>query len=183
MIWIYGGAFNPPTLAHQNIISHIQLMFPDDRLIVVPVGNDYQKPSLIDFFHRYHMCHLAFENVEISMLEHDQIYKGTLNLLQTIYNQTQEEVGFIMGADQLLNLKSWIQYQSLIENHACIIITREGFKLETYQSLLTMFKKYIIIDMSYPISSSQIRLDVTSSLSHINPKVFAYIQMHGLYKE
>lgn len=183
MIWVYGGSFNPPTLAHQHIISHLRLMFPDDRIIVMPVGNDYQKPALIDFFHRYHMCHLAFDGVEVSMMEHHQTYQGTLHLLQSIHNQTHEDVGFIMGADQLPNLKSWIQYQTLIENHPCIIITREGIELKAYQSLLNMFKHYKTLDMSYPISSSQMRQDITAHMSHIDPKVYAYIHMHGLYKE
>jgi nicotinate-nucleotide adenylyltransferase len=183
MIWVYGGAFNPPTLAHQHIITHIQLMYPDDHVIVVPVGNDYQKSSLIDFFHRYHMCHLAFEGVEISKLEHDQSYQGTLHMLKKIEEEKNDEVGFIIGADQLETFTSWINYKTLIQEHKCLIVSREGTSLNTYSSLLKQFKKYTIIDLDYPMSSTQIRNHMFKHIEDINPKVYAYIKMHSLYKE
>ncbi|MGB0417791.1 MAG: hypothetical protein ACPGCR_03360, partial [Acholeplasmataceae bacterium] len=28
MIWIYGGAFNPPTKAHLNIVKTLKSMYP-----------------------------------------------------------------------------------------------------------------------------------------------------------
>jgi nicotinate-nucleotide adenylyltransferase len=183
MIWVYGGAFNPPTLAHQYIITHIQLMYPDDLVIVVPVGNDYQKSSLIDFFHRYHMCHLAFEGIEISKLEHDQSYQGTLHMLKKIEEEKNDEVGFMIGADQLETLTSWINYKTLIQEHKCLIVSREGTSLNTYSSLLKQFKKYTIIDLDYPMSSTQIRNHMFKHIEDINPKVYAYIKMHSLYKE
>jgi nicotinate-nucleotide adenylyltransferase len=183
MIWVYGGAFNPPTLAHQHIITHIQLMYPDDHVIVVPVGNDYQKSSLIDFFHRYHMCHLAFEGVEISKLEHNQSYQGTLHMLKKIEEEKNDEVGFIIGADQLETFTSWINYKTLIQEHKCLIVSREGTSLNTYSSLLKQFKKYTIIDLDYPMSSTQIRNNTFKHIEDINPKVYAYIKMHSLYKE
>lgn len=183
MIWVYGGAFNPPTLAHQHIITHIQLMYPDDHVIVVPVGNDYQKSSLIDFFHRYHMCHLAFEGVEISKLEHNQSYQGTLHMLKKIEEEKNDEVGFIIGADQLETFTSWINYKTLIQEHKCLIVSREGTSLNTYSSLLKQFKKYTIIDLDYPMSSTQIRNNMFKHIEDINPKVYAYIKMHSLYKE
>jgi nicotinate-nucleotide adenylyltransferase len=183
MIWVYGGAFNPPTLAHQNIITHVQLMYPDDQVMVVPVGNDYQKASLIDFFHRYHMCHLAFEGVEISKMEHAQPYQGTRHILKTIEKEKQEDVGFIIGADQLESFTSWIHYEKLIQEHNCLIVTRKSSNITKHQTLLNRFKQYEIIHLEYPISSTQIRNHLTTHIDDLNPNVYAYIQMHALYKE
>lgn len=183
MIWVYGGAFNPPTLAHQHIMTHIQLMYPDDHLMVVPVGNDYQKSSLIDFFHRYHMCHLAFEGVEISKIEHDQSYQGTLRMLEKIEEEKKDKVGFIIGADQLETFTSWINYETLIQKYQCLIVSREGTSLTNHSSLLKQFKDYTIIDLDYPMSSTQIRNHISNHIEDINPKVYAYINMHSLYKE
>lgn len=183
MIWVYGGAFNPPTLAHQHIIKHVQLMYPDDQILVVPVGNDYQKSSLIDFFHRYHMCRLAFEGVEISKIEHDQSYQGTLHILKIIEQEKKDRVGFIIGADQLETFTSWINYQTLIQEHKCLIVSREGTSLTKHAHVLKQFKDYTIIDLDYPISSTKIRSHIKGHIEDLNPNVYAYIEMHTLYKE
>jgi nicotinate (nicotinamide) nucleotide adenylyltransferase len=129
------------------------------------------------------MCHLAFEGVEISKLEHDQSYQGTLHMLKKIEEEKNDEVGFIIGADQLETFTSWINYKTLIQEHKCLIVSREGTSLNTYSSLLKQFKKYTIIDLDYPMSSTQIRNNMFKHIEDINPKVYAYIKMHSLYKE
>jgi nicotinate-nucleotide adenylyltransferase len=183
MIWIYGGAFNPPTKAHLNIVKTLKSMYPDDHIMIVPVGNDYQKSSLIDFFHRYHMCQLTFEDTIISTIEHDQKYQGSFALLKAIKNETQQEVGFVIGADQLKNLTKWINYESLIKTYPCMIFKRADVNMDDYQSLLKKFYHYQIITFDYPIASTMIRKHLKDHLDHLDPKVVGYIEMHGLYKE
>ncbi len=183
MIWIYGGAFNPPTKAHLNIVQTIKSMYPDDQVMIVPVGNDYQKSSLIDFFHRYHMCQLTFEDAIISTKEHDQKYQGTLALLQSIEKDTHQKVGFVIGADQLKNLTKWIHYDVLLKTYPCLIFHREGVNVDDYQTLFKKFFHYQLIPFDYPIASTKIRKHLKDHLDHLDPKVVGYIEMHGLYKE
>ena len=38
---VYGGCFNPPTIAHQEIISYLANHY--DKVILIPTGNDYNK--------------------------------------------------------------------------------------------------------------------------------------------
>ena len=183
MIWVYGGAFNPPTVAHQHIISHIKNMYPQDTVIIVPVGNDYQKSTLIDFSHRYHMCQLAFKEVEISTYEQDHPFKGTYTLLQQLQQEKHERVGFIIGADQLDQFHTWIEYQKLMQEHHCLIISRQGVIETQQQELLDQFKHYTWIQLDIPISSTYIRNNVESSKPHVDSSVYDYIKKHELYKE
>ena len=41
---VYGGCFNPPTIAHQEIISYLANHY--DKVILIPTGNDYNKVGL-----------------------------------------------------------------------------------------------------------------------------------------
>jgi nicotinate-nucleotide adenylyltransferase len=129
------------------------------------------------------MCQLTFEDAIISTKEHDQKYQGTLALLEAIKHETQQEVGFVIGADQLKNLTKWINYESLIKTYPCMIFKRADVNMDDYQSLLKKFYHYQIITFDYPIASTMIRKHLKDHVDHLDPKVVAYIQMHELYKE
>ena len=47
LIAIYGGSFNPPTVAHENIARDILELPEIEKIIYLPVGDSYKKKSLI----------------------------------------------------------------------------------------------------------------------------------------
>ena len=49
----FGGSFNPPTYAHINVAKMSIEKFNLDAVYFVPVGNLYNKLSLIDENYRY----------------------------------------------------------------------------------------------------------------------------------
>ena len=68
----FGGSFNPPTKAHEELAKEIMKEFNLDKLFFVPVGNTYQKNGLIDEKDRYRMLNILFEEeekIEVSDLE------------------------------------------------------------------------------------------------------------------
>ena len=77
----FGGSFNPPTYAHINVAKMSIEKFNLDAVYFVPVGNLYNKLSLIDENYRYKMLELIcddkimVENIELGR-------KQTLNTLQ-----------------------------------------------------------------------------------------------------
>ena len=67
---VYGGCFNPPTIAHQEIISYLANHY--DKVILIPTGNDYNKVGLIDYKNRVEMLNIIikpYNNVVISTIE------------------------------------------------------------------------------------------------------------------
>ena len=117
VIAVFGGSFNPPINSHillsKQIIENCKMI---EKLIFVPVSTKYQKLELESDEHRYNMLKLICENedkLEVSDIElrqDKQLYTiQTLDLLKKEYKQ-EYDICFIMGTDNLKELKTW-QYQ------------------------------------------------------------------------
>ena len=68
----FGGSFNPITNAHIQIALNILKRYNLDKIIFVPVGNNYQKAELIDEKHRYNMIKIAiqdYKTLQVSDIE------------------------------------------------------------------------------------------------------------------
>ncbi|MBN2504088.1 MAG: nicotinate (nicotinamide) nucleotide adenylyltransferase, partial [Bacilli bacterium] len=69
MIVIFGGAFNPPTLAHLEIYHHVQKNLAPERFIFLPVSSLYTKRSLASNQHRFQMLKImtsGIANIDVS---------------------------------------------------------------------------------------------------------------------
>ncbi len=186
MIIVYGGTFNPPTVAHQIIASKIIENFKPKKFILLPVGENYPwKSFYVPFKKRFAMLKLAFndEIFEISDLENKKTYKGTYYALKQFKKTYKNSVYFLLGADNLSYLDKWINYESLIKEFNFIVIKRKGFDLEEiikkYHPYEDNFK---IIDMDLDISSSLFR-DNPEKYKHFIPSdVLKYINENKLYE-
>ena len=49
MMIVFGGAFNPPTIAHLNIIKKLLSTYKGSHVLLLPVGNDYSKSEFFDY--------------------------------------------------------------------------------------------------------------------------------------
>ncbi len=182
MIWMYGGSFNPPTKAHQKIIETIKDLFPKDHIFIVPVGNHYKKQSLIDYHHRKQMLHLMDASLEVLDIEQQQPFLGTIHTLSTIQAMTKQDVGFVVGSDQLKDIETWVDYKTLMKTYPMLIITRPNYDLSLYvKQLHDLQASYQIINMQLDISSTQFRHVKDETLLH--PDVFQYIKKHHLFEE
>ena len=57
-IGFFGGAFNPPTIAHINLVKKALKEYSFDAIYFVPVNNFYKKQGLIDIYQRIDMLNL-----------------------------------------------------------------------------------------------------------------------------
>jgi nicotinate-nucleotide adenylyltransferase len=184
---IYGGSFNPPTIAHLHIITSLLKTFDNSKVIVLPVGNDYKKPDLIDFKHRFLMLKLLLEpmksDVLISDLENHSGYHGTLKTLEKL-SKTYNKIHFVIGSDNLESLKTWISYQDLLIKYPFIVMNRNHFMTE--EQAEKMFKdikhKFIFLDFDMDVSSSRIREDIEKHKKYLTKEVYEYIKNHKLYE-
>ena len=159
---VFGGSFNPPTLAHKAIVLELKKQFNPDNLIIIPTGSSYKRKSLISFFHRYNMLHIMMPDVIISDIEEkSDVYLGTINTLDILSND-YDDLYFVMGADNILDIKSWINYQELIKKYKLIIMTRDGINIIDFiNNELNEYKDHFkIININYDISSTKIRDDI-----------------------
>jgi nicotinate-nucleotide adenylyltransferase len=184
---IYGGSFNPPTIAHLHIITTLLDTFEHSKVIVLPVGNDYNKPDLIDFNYRFEMLSLLLkshqDSVVISDLENHKGYNGTLKALEDL-SKSYKHLHFVIGSDHLESLKTWISYKDLLEKYPFIVMNRNHFM--TKEQAEMMFKdikhKFIFIDFDMDVSSTKIRKNIDENKNYLTKEVYQYIKNHKLYE-
>lgn len=183
MFWMYGGAFNPPTVAHENIMNQVKKHIGKDTLVVVPVGDDYHKASLVSIHHRINMLACLKKDVMISDIESLFKYEGTLKTLSRLETYYDQSFGFVVGSDQLETIQNWIQVETLLKKHPMIIITRPGFDIQSYEEILKTYQAtYHLIPLNMDVASHRIRQDVKTYQKDLAPCVYNYIQTHRLYE-
>lgn len=184
---VYGGSFNPVTLAHKEIVLNLIKKFSPNKVIIVPCGNNYNRKSLIDFSYRYEMLKLTMDikDVVISDIESKtDNYKGTLYTLNKL-SEYYDDLYFVMGADNLVTIKTWINYETLLKNYNFIIFKRSNIDIYKYinDELYKFRDKFHIIEYNNLISSSIIREDINSHKDLLDDKCYKYIIKNNLYKE
>lgn len=184
-IIIYGGAFNPPTIAHMAVGQAILNKFKDKKLVYLPTNDYYNKDLLAPFSDRINMLNLMIKkmdgNVSVSDYEEeDKEYKGTYYTLKH-FNHPY----FVMGADSLDKLPSWINSKKLIEENHFIVFPREGYNIEEILKkdiLKENIDHFIIIDdfLKNNISSSEFRYHKNKDV--LIKEIKDYIEEKGLYR-
>lgn len=186
MIIVYGGTFNPPTRAHEKIANLLIGKYNPNKFIFLPVGDSYTwKENFASFSHRKEMLTLLFNDdiYEISSLDNTKVYKGTYWALNNISKAYKRDVYFVMGADNLDELKKWINYEKLLSEYKFIVLNRKG-----YDSLKIIkeqhgkyYKNFSVVDFDLDVSSRKFR-ENPSLKNYLNEKVYDYIKKHNLYE-
>ena len=121
MVIIFGGAFNPPTLAHYEIADKLIKRFKPDTFYFLPVGNRYKNKSMLDFDNRYKMVKIMADKLgaKVSTMENEESYRGTYYALLD-FKKIDPDIYFVMGADNLDYLDTWINADELIKTNKFI---------------------------------------------------------------
>ena len=186
MVIVYGGTFNPPTIAHEKIANLLIEIYKPQKFILLPVGNKYTwKDNFASFDHRKKMLKLVFKQpmFDISTIENSDEYKGTYWALKSVEKTYKTDVYFVLGADNIEDLDKWINYEKLLNEFKFIVLTRKGFNPK--KTLKDKYSKYLnnfnIIDVEIDVSSSSFSKDPTQT-HLINKEVSKYIKENNLYE-
>ncbi|HAY33251.1 MAG TPA: nicotinate-nucleotide adenylyltransferase [Ignavibacteria bacterium] len=189
-IGIFGGAFNPPHIAHSIAAQHVTDELKLDKMIFIPSGNHPLKES-ISSEHRLAMAKLAFGNngkFEVSDIEirdsGEKTYTvETLQKLKEVYINENVKFFLILGADNILILDKWKQPEKLFELAEIIVVGRPGSELEKAESKYSSRIRIVPIPLM-EISSSKIRTLIREKKSvryMISSEVEKYIYVNRLY--
>lgn len=184
-IIIYGGAFNPPTIAHKQIGEYLLKRFPGKKIVYLPTNDFYNKSNLVSFENRFEMTKLLVkdlgENVLVSDYEGNKhLYTGTYYTLEA-FNHPY----FVIGADSLQKLSTWINGENLIKENKFIVFPREGYDLDSImmQDILNEYKDNFVLLKDFKennISSTVYRNYKDDSV--LTKEVKEYIDKKGLYR-
>ncbi len=194
-VGVYGGAFDPPHLAHHALAEAAIAQLQLDKLIVLPTGHAWHKPrQLSSAEHRVAMTRLAFADVPCAQVDARETQRTgatyTIDTLtQLLLELPQSELFLIMGADQFANFCTWHRWQDIAKIATICIAARASFTwarpLNDTQNALYSQCRIQTIDMpDTPISATDIRQRVHQGLGldHlVNAQVARYIAEHKLY--
>ena len=182
---VFGGVFNPPTMAHYKACQMIQQSLPVRRFIFVPVGQNYIYKEVIDSVHRYEMVRLMAKELgaEVSSVELNA--SEFLGSYKTMKRLAFTNAKFLLGSDNLASFPTWLDAEKLLQEYGIIVIRRQQ-DIEAMIDASAMLSKYrhnilVINEFDMPISSTLVRQLKDHSL--VTKSVADYIETHHLYED
>lgn len=167
---VFGGSFNPFTTAHFEIIAFLTNIL-GKKVEVIPNGTSYKLKNLEGTFERINNLEKVlplFENASLNLIEFKKNFNGTY--------QTLRELGhpyFVMGADSLKDIETWIEPLKLVEENYFIVFNRDKadcLNIIKNSTLLSPFcERFIVINhFDFVVSSSNYRDTLNQFLIPIN---------------
>lgn len=187
-ILVFGGTFNPPTLAHQQIIARCLQLPGFDRLWVMPSNDRTDKQSEATAAQRLAMLHRVrqafFQNEpRLRISEFEVNLNAVTRTSQTVAALHQayphDEFWFVFGSDSYHDMPNWTDGRRLQANLNLVIVSRGG-RLPARRGIIV-----ITLPDHRQISSNQLRQvagqggDISALVS---PPVKTYIETHRLYR-
>lgn len=193
-IAVFGGSFNPPTIAHIEIIRKIADIDYIDKVIVIPVGDFYNKKDLAPANHRLNMLkHIEDDNITVSDIEIKASYQyktyETLAKLQELY--PDDTLSFVVGADNLEEINTWVKAEELLKNFKIFVLERKGYSVDNIIKNCSLLKKYRkniqseYLNLGTGVSSTEVRNNIFNNKpidKLVDYETEQYIYNHHIYK-
>ena len=183
-IIVYGGAFNPPTLAHELILRACvdYAKTHGGEVWLLPSGNRHDKTITVSRRQR-----LAYVRAMIANVSDDEVSVRveTMELDQAGLAETSETVRllkeahpgarfrFVFGADSTMTMASWRGGQELLNTLPMLIVPRPGYEVNP------MARQAVLLPIATPdVSSTEVRrrlLAEESIEALVSPRVMALL--------
>ncbi|WP_249660949.1 nicotinate (nicotinamide) nucleotide adenylyltransferase [Variovorax sp. PCZ-1] len=190
---IFGGAFDPPHLAHEALAQLAISQYALDELRIVPTGVAWHKSrALTPASHRVAMSKLAFADLPQARIDSRETLRSGATysidtLLELRAENPQAELFLLMGEDQLAFFPQWHRFQEILQIATLLVAFRaDSMPANAQKDPINQGKiKHSTIHMpASPISATQIRqlCSHSQAIDHlVKPSVARYIAEHRLY--
>lgn len=136
-IALYGGTFDPVHDGHIAVARELSRLFALDEVLFIPahIAPHKRERQVTPALQRYAMLALATQGeprLSISAIELDEPSRPyTVETLARMQSQLGAEVElfFVMGADSWMEIKTWREWERVLELTNHIIVTRPGYEL------------------------------------------------------
>lgn len=194
-IGVFGGAFDPPHLAHRAIAIAALQQLNLDELRVIPTGQAWHKArALTDARHRLAMVELNFGDLPGVVIDQQELARAgpsfTIDTLREIRAETPSaELFLLIGEDQARALTSWREWQEVTRlSIICVAARADLARTDTdFKPPVGFEARFMTLQMPLmALSATQIRGCVATQQG-IAPLVFEpvarYIDHHHLYQD
>jgi nicotinate-nucleotide adenylyltransferase len=186
---LFFGSFNPIHIGHLIIANYMATFsgLKEVWLVVSPHNPLKLKSGLADKYDRLEMAKLATENapqIKVSDIEFKLPQPSyTIDTLTYLHEKYPEkEFALIMGADNLVYLKKWKNYEILLKNYHIYVYPRAGAAIKEWENHPSIT---FTNTPEMEISSTFIRkaLKEKKNIQFFVPdQVITFIESKGLYK-
>ena len=190
---VFGGAFDPPHLAHRALAQVALAQLQLDELRVLPTGQAWHKSRpLTAAPDRLAMARLAFEGLSGLVLDDREIRRAgpsyTLDTLRELQaEQPGAELFLVMGKDQADALPTWHDWQEIVRLAIiCVadrdVLTGQETRFVPPPEMAPRFRKLHMPAMD--ISATGIRARIASRQDVaplVSGAIARYIEHHHLY--
>lgn len=199
---LYGGAFDPPHLAHVAMARAFVQQFALDQLWVMPTGNAWHKAPLATApIHRLAMARLAFADLPQAQVDDREIKRPgasyTIDTLESLASENPDADWYLLiGLDQWLNFTQWHRWEDIARMATISVAERPEYKSAPGQKELKFAPERIppgctarrLDWQTVALSSTDVRAQwangpaVAESATAMVPSAIArYISLHQLY--
>ena len=191
---MFGGAFDPPHLAHvalaQAAIGQLQL----DQLRIFPTGQAWHKPQAMSApEHRLAMCRLAFGQLPHAVIDERELRRpGATYTIDTLRELKAEHPGaelfLVIGEDQAVALTRWREWEAILELAVICMAARLSAQANAGAApagLPAQAKVRLLRLPHMPENATEVRQRAAAGadIAHlVSPPVASYIEQHHLYQ-
>ena len=188
---LFGTSADPPTIAHQEIISWLASKF---ACVAVWAADNPFKVHGASLEQRSQMLELLISEINPSISQHVQVYPNlssqytieSLITAKTIWSDA--DFVLVVGADLIAQLPKWYRVTELLAQVKLLIIPRTGNEIAqtSLDTLTDLGAQISIAPLATPaISSTIVRTNhsTKASIQGLTPAVARYIQDRKLYEQ
>ena len=189
---VFGGAFDPPHVAHvalaQAALEQLQL----DQLRIFPTGQAWHKARVMSATeHRLAMTRLAFGQLPRTVIDERELHRpGPTYTIDTLRELKAEhpaaQLFLVMGEDQAVSLARWHEWEAILELAVICMAARASAQTSAAQPALPARAQVRLLQLpNMPESATEVRERAAAGtgIAHlVPPPVASYIDQHRLYR-
>lgn len=191
---IFGGAFDPPHLAHRMLLEAAIAQLQLDQLHVIPTGQAWHKARTLSMAqHRVEMAHLAFDDLAGTRIDSREIARaGPSYTIDTLHELRSEHPAaglfLIIGQDQAAWFTHWRSWREIVDLATICVAGRADAAGPTpaFMAPAGLEQRFVLLQLPpSDISATEIRQRAAAGLgidALVCPSVARYIVLHRLYQ-
>lgn len=159
---LFGGAFNPPTIAHVLNVKYLSDTLCYDNFIVFPTGNPPHKElECLDDETRFLLSKKVFEEInDIKVSDIEFKMQGESYTYRTLheFKKKYDDLHLIIGMDSFLSFSKWKNVDEILELSNIVVLKRGGYDFKETEIYLKHKDKFTFIDNPvFEMSSTFVR--------------------------
>lgn len=188
-IALFGGSFDPPHLAHLEILKQILVQKNFDKVFVLPTAypNHKKGQRLLPFSLRFQLAKIAFdfdEKIEVKDIEYFlEAPTRTVHTLEYLLSKEPAEYTLVIGEDEFRYLPSWYHFERLASLCTFLVIPRGLARAEAEENLQKTEKEELQLSLEDLQAQYEHKYGLKSELLAFSPLAIASRELRPLLEK